>query len=364
MRYFRGLAAFTTHRAVPVGVAVATTIGLGVVAPTVTASPALAETSVTFGYTGSEQTFTVPDGVTSLHIVAIGAPGGTGGSRAGFTANGGPGGNGGTVTADIPVTPGSTLYVEVGGPGADGVSWGPFNPMFESGYRPLGGFNGGGGASWGNDAGSGGGGGGASDVRTCLRAPGQPTWGNHLPICANGSDQRLVVAAGGGGGGGGGGYADNTGSAPGGQGGAGNGQDGTDGAYLAASGGTAAAPHGSGGTLTAGGVGGNLFGLFSESGSLGQGGFGYGGGPPSGGGGGGGGGYYGGGAGGQAFAAGGGGSGGGSNFVTPAATQSSSGVAATNQPSVKIAYASVTYGWAGFFPPVDNPPTVNTLQGW
>ena len=184
MRYFRGLAAFTTHRAVPVGVAVATTIGLGVVALTVTASPALAETSVTFGYTGSEQTFTVPDGVTSLHIVAIGAPGGTGGSRAGFTANGGPGGNGGTVTADIPVTPGSTLYVEVGGPGADGVSWGPFNPMFESGYRPLGGFNGGGGASWGNDAGSGGGGGGASDVRTCLRAPGQPTWGNHLPICA------------------------------------------------------------------------------------------------------------------------------------------------------------------------------------
>ena len=90
-----------------------------------------------FEYTGGEQTFAVPSGVRHLRIAASGAGG------AGFdeTAN-----SAGFVRATIPVTPGETLYVYVGGEGT--IS---------------GGFNGGG---------NGGGctifcygGGGASDVR-------------------------------------------------------------------------------------------------------------------------------------------------------------------------------------------------------
>jgi hypothetical protein len=110
-----------------------------------------------FTATGTEQAFTVPAGVTSVHIVAVGAKGG-----------GALGGVGGTATADLAVTPGQTLYVEVGGIGQ-------FGPA---------GFNGGGS---GGGFPSGGSGGGASDVRTVARAT------------AGSSTSRLLVAGGGGG---------------------------------------------------------------------------------------------------------------------------------------------------------------------
>jgi hypothetical protein len=69
---------------------------------------------------GSEGTFTVPIAVSSIHVVATGA--------GGHTTFAGPGGPGAQVTADLSVTPGSTLYAEVdigGGPGgADAAAGG------------------------------------------------------------------------------------------------------------------------------------------------------------------------------------------------------------------------------------------------
>ena len=60
----------------------------------------------TFGFTGSLQTWVVPDGVTSISANVIGALGGTiQAYRGGYGAN---------LTATIPVTPGQTLYLVVG----------------------------------------------------------------------------------------------------------------------------------------------------------------------------------------------------------------------------------------------------------
>ncbi len=107
-----------------------------------------------FHFTGKSRSFTVPMCATTVYVDAIGAPG--------------DGGYGGEVSATIPVTPGETLIVTVGG----------------AGHNPKGGFNGGA-AGTPNKNGKpiGGGGGGASDVRQD---------GNTL---AN----RVVVAGGGGG---------------------------------------------------------------------------------------------------------------------------------------------------------------------
>ena len=125
---------------------------------------AYAETKTeTFKYTGVQQTFTVPAGVTDVHVVATGGAGGT------APAGGAPGGRGAVVSANVAVTSG-TLYVEVGGAGAGAT----------------GGFNGGGGEVPGA---YGGGGGGASDVRTISSSAPKTL------------ESRLLVAAGGGGGG-------------------------------------------------------------------------------------------------------------------------------------------------------------------
>ena len=76
----------------------------------------------TYSSTGAEQSFTVPAGATRITVEAIGASGG-GNAR------------GADVSAPLTVTPGSTLYVEVGGSGAVGGTTGTSGP---------GGFNGGG----------------------------------------------------------------------------------------------------------------------------------------------------------------------------------------------------------------------------
>ena len=81
------------------------------------------------------------------------------------------------ATADIPVTAGETLWVEVGSNGADGINVGG-PAVFGGGGAP------------GSDAG---GGGGASDVRTCSET---------ATSCSGGGTSlgsRLVVAGGGGG---------------------------------------------------------------------------------------------------------------------------------------------------------------------
>src|SRR4051794_22158087 len=109
--------------------------------------PATAHAQTTnFSFTGAEQSYTVPSGVTSLYITATGARGG------GPTTGYGTGGRGAVAAGAISVTPGQTLYVQVGGIGG----------------QPQGGFNGGGAAGLRNGL-SGWGGGGASDVRTAPR---------------------------------------------------------------------------------------------------------------------------------------------------------------------------------------------------
>lgn len=116
----------------------------------------------TYHYTGKEQYFKIPSGVTIVNVVVVGAGGGDSG-------NGRAHGRGGRVTATIPVVPGETLALFVGGVGS----------------QPAGGFNGGGaGSAYGYSASYGGGG--ASDVRE---------GGERL-------SDRVVVAGGGGGQGG------------------------------------------------------------------------------------------------------------------------------------------------------------------
>jgi hypothetical protein len=127
-------------------------------------TPAVAQATV-FSYTGAEQSYTVPAGVSSLSLTAIGAPGGgplSGGLAAGRAA---------LVSGIVNVAPGQVVFVEVGG----------------SGGSPVGGFNGGGDSGTRNGI-SVYGGGGASDVRA-------------LPMSAGviSLNSRLIVAAGGGG---------------------------------------------------------------------------------------------------------------------------------------------------------------------
>lgn len=102
----------------------------------------------TFSYTGSEVTFTVPVGVTSIAIDMAGAEGGANGGLAG-----GLPGKGGKLVATLTVTPGETLRIGVGGKGGDGGD----NPVTTGG---AGGFYAAGAGGAGAGAGSGGGGGG------------------------------------------------------------------------------------------------------------------------------------------------------------------------------------------------------------
>ncbi|TFB73217.1 hypothetical protein E3O06_08265 [Cryobacterium glaciale] len=145
--------------------AAALAIGLGAASSLVLAAPAAAvgnnpmpncvltgdeaRCSFTYYSTGAEQTFTVPDGITSLDITLVG---GSGGSWPSY-----PGGAGASVTQSIAVTPGQSLYVLVAGNGQNG--------SYDGGG--AGGYNGGGwggGSPYSTWVGAGGGGG--SDIRT------------------------------------------------------------------------------------------------------------------------------------------------------------------------------------------------------
>ena len=274
-------------------------VGIAIlVAAIMPATPAFAAdpVEVVFAATGAEQIFEVPDQVSSLHLVLIGGRGGDAGST----------GFGHVVTGDLQVTPGTTLYIEVGGNGAGSIGL----------QGAAGGFNGGG-AGGTALVNAGAGGGGASDIRTVSRTdPGT-------------LESRRMVAAGGGGRGGGdlqftGGVGGSAGS------------DGLAGAV----GGVPASIGGGGGagTATAGGSGGISVPLAGDSGALGVGGRGASStDPSSNGGGGGGGGYYGGGGGARGSNAGGGGGGGGSSFMG-AATNAFLAVDSTGTPSITITY--------------------------
>lgn len=246
-------------------------------------SPARAADPVTvpFAFTGAEQSWVVPVGVTSIHVVAVG---GAGGKR-----EASPGGRGARVEGGLEVAAGTTLFVEVGGNGGDvaagQVQGGP------------GGFNGGGagGTNTFSTLAAGGGGGGASDLRTVARSD------------SSSPASRLVVAGGGGGG--------------------------VAGGDAGASGGGEFGAGGMPGTATTGGAGGvgNVAGQNGSAGTGGNGG-GY---NLSGGGGGGG--LFGGGGGAGMLSTLGGGGGGGSNY-TGNATGTSITIDSGGVPSISITY--------------------------
>jgi uncharacterized protein YjdB len=214
-----------------------------------------ADAQTTYNYTGGAQTYTVPAGVTTIGVVAVGGSGGNYVPYTSFGTNWTNGGNGGSVSATLTVSPGEVLTIYVAGAGA--MSGG-------SSLNP-GGYNGGGAAAYGAGCG-----GGASDIRK---------GGTALT-------DRVIVA--GGGGGGGSTYSD---SYPGTiwstTAGGGGGLTGGNGASISPSGSLAY-----GGTQSGGGNRGSYSGyFFAQSGDLGTGGNGE----ASYGGGGGGAGYYGGG---------------------------------------------------------------------
>jgi hypothetical protein len=288
-----------------------------------------AGTTVTcaFAATGAEQIFAVPSGVTSLTISATGAPGG---------GNGQPtsGSVGATASATVAVTPGTRLYVEVGGAGADGGSG-----------TGAGGFNGGGAGGTGGN-GNGGGGGGASDVRAV-------SCGATCPGSGSTVSSRLVVAAGGGGTGAVGFVSGGAGGAAGAPGG--NGADDTAGDGGGAGGGAGTAS--GGGQFGAGGTSATP-GADGDDGALGAAGQGGAGAALTNGGGGGGGGLYGGGGGGGGAThsgpfneAGAGGGGGGSSYAPGGTT----GLATPGAPAaVTIAYTIPTPQPTP--PPAPQPP--------
>ena len=208
--------------------------------------------TLNYGFTGGQQTFDVPQAVSSVSVVGVG---GTGGRYSGSTP-----GRGAVVSGNIDVTAGSTYFVVVGGDGSN--------------TSTAGGFNGGGTAG-----GPGGrGGGGATDLRSSAAS----------------LASRLLVAGGGGG------------TDVGGSHGGDSGLDGQSGVSGSGSTGTP----GAGGTQSVGGAGGTGGSPGSTSGQLGAGGNGggsYGGGGGSG--------FYGGGGGGGSTTSTGNGGGGGSSLV-------------------------------------------------
>ncbi len=232
--------------------------------------------SVTFGFTGGQQEFQVPTGVYELDVSAVGGHGGS---------TSGAGGAGALVNSELSVTPGETLYIEVGGNGTiDSAGW-----------------NGGGSATGGAA-----GGGGASDIRTSTLSAGLSP------------DDRLLVAAGGGGAGVLGDVAAGAGGAAG------------------MAGETISPNEGGGpGTQESGGTAGSGHCASATPGSLGTGGTG---GYYTYSGGGGGGGYYGGGGGGAGCSSGGAGGGGGSSLLPPGSTLTTT----NTEPQIQINYTQPT----------------------
>ena len=244
-------------------------------------------TTQSFSYTGATQTWSVPSGVTTLTYTVIGAAGG-----------GNFGGHGESMTGSLSVTPGQTLYFNVGQRGQAASNSFALNRA----------FNGGGSSGYFST-----GGGGASDIRT-----------------GTDTSTQLIVAGGGGGAynitsqGGNGGYPNGTAGANGGN----NGEIG-----------------GGGGTQSAGGTAGVGSAGYSYVPGL-PGGRGYGGDVDSQSaiaGGGGGGGYYGGGSGGAGSWATGGG-GGSSWYNSSYATLASYSYQATlSDGSINVTYTVKTY---------------------
>ncbi len=283
----------------------------------VTAPSVQAAASTSFGYTGGPQFFTVPAGVTSISVTAIGAGGGV------WTYNGGTAaGYAGEVQGTLSVTPGEVLTIDVGGVGGS-----------------VGGTGQVGAGGWGGPSSSGGAGGdGSSGVCVPSGAPTYDGAGGGGASSVLSGITPLVVAAGGGGGG----------SAAG-PGGAGGGTTGGNGGSGGGAGG------GGGGTQVAGGAGGFSPYAVGASATSGNGGVGGSGGGSCEGGSGGGGGYFGGGGGGAG--SGGSGAGGGGSSLVPTGGTTTTGVNA-GYGLVKI--SGYLYTPTDTLSPSANPATVGT----
>jgi uncharacterized repeat protein (TIGR01451 family) len=262
-------------------------------------------TTVTCSYSAGDNVFTVPAGVTTIHLVAIGASGGT--LRGNIEL---VGGRPAIVSGDLTVTPGQALHAVVGG--SPSGSHGGLN----------GGADGGVPADFAINCGSSAGGGGASDIRTNADAT-----------------SRILVAAGGGGAGCEGSTLLNGGQS--------GGDAGAAGAPGIAIGGLAGGGGGQPGCASPGDLGcgqggaGGSSDQAGEDGALGVGGRGGASGRAPGGGGGGG--YYGGGGGGggagsvDGDSGGGGGGGGGSSLVPVGGTLA---IDATGVPKIEISFSA------------------------
>ncbi len=160
---------------------------LGVLMALVGASAAGAETvTQTFPYTGTQETFTVPAGVTSLAVTAIGGKGGTP-ELPELEHPTKEEGIGATVTANLAVNPGDVLDLIVAGDGADGHC----DDVCPTPGPAAGGFGGGGESPKGSEY-TGSGGGGATSVTDSTTAS--------LLLVAGGgggSGSRFGLAAGG-----------------------------------------------------------------------------------------------------------------------------------------------------------------------
>ncbi|WP_066757255.1 glycine-rich protein [Crocinitomix algicola] len=176
---------------------------------------------ITFDYTGTVQTYTVPAGITRIHIEAFGAQGGTALNDAADCIIGGLGGQ---AEGELDVTPGDVLNIYVGGKGEAGN---------------IGGWNGGGEA--------------CDNESTCAKGGGA----SDIRIGGTELTDRVIVA----GGGGGAEWSGCSGSA-----GNGGGLEGAGGAHP-----TEGGPNGGGGTQVAGGVAG-VAGYNGEAGTFGIGG--------------------------------------------------------------------------------------------
>ncbi len=293
------------------------------VTTTVTVTPVAAAAggmiTQNFAFTGTQQTWTVPAGVTSINVVANGAQGGDV-LVAEWTPQGMAGAPGGRVASTMAVTPGQVLYINVGGKGAGSSAAGA-----------AGGYNGGGNAASHFGLYSGAGGGGASDIRV---------GGTVL-------SNRVLVAGGGGGAGG------DSGPTAGGEGGGLTGG-------TAANGNNPNTTEPTGGTQVDGGIPGSLPGYTTAiSGSLGTGGDNATGGGIGAGGGGG---YYGGGGGVWA------GGGGGSSYTDPLICSQTTHTAGANlnDGSISISYTTAAAGNCSGTPvtftiTVNPTPSVNTV---
>src|SRR5690348_13436290 len=143
----------------------ATAALLGVTAGAASAAPpGRVAHSQTFGYTGAQQDFVVPQGVTSLTLTVDGASGGDGESTS-VNTPGGAGAHGGRIVETVVVHGGQHLRIL---PGGAGVPAGAPQGAGAGGRASGGASNGGsGGFGDGNDTttgGSGGGGGAATEV--------------------------------------------------------------------------------------------------------------------------------------------------------------------------------------------------------